>query len=320
LSESGVIWEKWSDVIKGQAAHLEQLAIRRVEGTLKPEDLYIPTGLKRWDSNGGITRGVLTVLGGVDGQGKSFVSNHLAQSAGRRRLHVAQLVFEDPKEQTANRSISNLTGIDSRKLNLATFDVMDMDKIYAASAATEDWGQFVHYHAGLVDVSDAMEALEGLANSLEAQGEALSLVLLDYAQAFPESEKGLESVIRHFAWDANKFAQKWNCGFVAFSQVKPEISARGHGVFWASKRRDAESWDVSGFMPGPGTQDLAWASAFGQRGRAVGYIFRPGYYERMLGKPGAMDDRLWIRWAKVNFGNSGLLELKFDGPTGRIYE
>ena len=315
-----VTWEKWSDVVLEQASHLEQLAVSRADGTLKPEDLYIPTGLARWDNNGGITRGVLTVLGGVDGQGKSHVSNHLVQSAGRRGLHAAQLVFEDPKAQCANRSIANMTGIDSRKLNLANFDLMDMDRIYAAARDTKKWGQYVHYHSGLVTVTDAMGALEDLAESLKAQGEELSLVCLDYAQAFPEDEKGLESVIRHFAWDANKFAQRWNCGFVAFSQVKPEISQRGHGVYWASKRRDPDSWDVSGFMPGPGTQDLAWASAFGQRGRAVGYLFRPGYYERMLGKPGALDDRLWVRWAKVNFGNSGLLELKFDGPTGRIYE
>lgn len=317
---SEVRWEKWSDVVTEQASHLEQLAIARIEGTLKPEDLYIPTGLKRWDANGGITRGVLTVLGGVDGQGKSFVSNHLAQSAARRKLHVAQMVFEDPKQQTANRCIAQQTGIDSRKLNLATFEVDDMDKIYAAARETKEWGQYVHYHSGLVDVDDCLGALDDLACELRDSGERLDLVEVDYAQAFPDGDRGLENVIRHFAWDSNKFAQKWGCGFVAFSQVKPEISLRGHGVFAASKRRDPDSWDVSGFIPGPGTQDLAWASAFGQRGRAVGYIFRPGYYERMLGKPGAADDRLWIRWAKVNFGNSGMLELKFDGPTGRIYE
>jgi len=315
-----VQWETWDKVILDQAARLEQFAIQRVEGTLKPEDLYIPTGIKRWDANGGIGRGLLTVLGGVDGQGKSIVSNHLAQSAAKRKLHVAQIVMEDPKEQTANRSIANMTGIDSRKLSLATFDPMDMDKIYAAARATQEWGQYVHYYSGLLSAGDVLAGIRGLSDLLEDEGSALSLVLLDYAQAFPEDERGLESVIRHFSWDGNKFAQEKNCGFVAFSQVKPEISSRGHGVFWANKKRDPDSWDVSGFMPGPGTQDLAWASAFGQRGRAVGYIFRPGHYERMLGKPGAADDRLWIRWAKVNFGNSGLLELKFDGPTGRIYE
>src|SRR5688572_18038294 len=181
-----VQWKTWAQVINKRAVDLEQLAIRRIEGTLKPEDLYVPTGIKRWDANGGVTRGVLTVLGGVDGQGKSFVSNHLAQSAGRAELHVAQLVFEDPEEQTANRSIANQTGIDSRKLNMATFDVMDMDKIYAAAKSTESWGQYVHYHSGLVDVADAMGALEDLSSDLQSQGDSLGLVLLDYAQAFPE--------------------------------------------------------------------------------------------------------------------------------------
>lgn len=311
-------WETWDKVVLNQAANLEQLAVRRAEGTLRPEDLFIPTGIKRWDANGGISRKVLTVLGGVDGQGKSIVSNHLAQSAGRCGIHTAQIVMEDPKEQTANRSIANMTGIDSRKLGLATFDIMDLDKIYAAARSAADWGKYVHYYSGLLSAGDVLDALHELADDLEAQGESLGLVEVDYAQAFPEEDKGLESVIRHFSWDANKFAQDKGCGFVAFSQVKPEISARGHGVFWAAKKRDEDSWDVSGFMPGPGTQDLAWASAFGQRARCVGYIFRPGHYERMLGKPGAVDDRLWIRWSKVSFGNSGLLELKFDGTTSTI--
>lgn len=316
----GIQWKTWAKVIMDQAGALEQLAIRREEGTLKPEDLFIPTGIKRWDVNGGITRGVLTVLGGVDGQGKSFVANHLTQSAARCGLQAAQLTFEDPEVQVANRSIANQTGIDSRKLGLVTFDVMDLDKIYAAARSTAIWGANIHYHSGLTSGGEVFEALEMLAERLINEGKALDLVVLDYAQALPEGEQGLESVIRHFAWDANKFAQKYNCAFVIMSQVKPEISARGHGVFWAGQRKDPDTWDMSGFMPGPGTQDLAWSSAFGQRARAVGYIFRPGYYERMLGKPGALDDRLWIRWAKVSFGNSGLLELKFDGKTGRIYE
>lgn len=320
MPQGEIAWQTWDQVVLHQAAKLEDLACRKIEGTLRPEDLYIPTGLRRWDANGGITRGVLTVLGGVDGQGKSFVSNHLAQSAAKLGLQVAQLVFEDPQEQTANRSIANQTGIDSRKLNLVTFDPADIDKIHAAARATSQWGKNVHYHAGLVSAEQVFGALQSLVSQLAARNLRLDLVLLDYAQALPEGDESLEAVIRHTAWDANVFAQEHNCGFVMFSQVKPEISARGHGVFWTSKKKDPESWDVSGFMPGPGTQDLAWASAFGQRGRAVGYIFRPGYYERMLGKPGAQDDCLWIRWAKVNFGNSGLLELKFDGPTGRIYE
>lgn len=321
MSQAGVRWETWAKVVMDQAGHLEQMAIKKQGGSLRPEDLYIPTGIRRWDANGGIMRGVLTVIGGVDGQGKSIVSNHLAQAAGRRKLNVAQLVFEDPKQATANRSIANQTGIDSRKLTLVTFEMDDLDRIYAAARDTQEWGSYVHYHAGLVSVREVFDALDELSEGLEAEGQALDLVLLDYAQALPEEGgEGLESVIRHMAWDANVFAQRHNCGFVVFSQVKPEISSRGQGVFFNAKKRDPDSWDVSGFMPGPGTQDLAWSSAFGQRGRVVCYLFRPGYYERMLGKPGAQDDRLWIRVGKSNFGNSGVIELKFDAPTGRLYE
>ena len=311
-------WQTWAKVVADQAAVLEQFAIARVEGTLKVTDLYIPTGIRRWDDNGGITRGVLTIIGGVDGMGKSLVSNHLSFSAATAGLNVAQIVMEDPAPQVANRSIANQTGIDSRRLSLATFDVDDMDKIYAASRQTEKWGKKVLFHAGLVSVAEVFEGLRAAQSRLEAAGERLDLILLDYAQAFQGGDEGLERTIAGLAWDANVLAQELNCGFVIFSQVKPEVAGRGFAAFWASKKRDPDSWDVSGFVPGPGTQDLAWSSAFGQRGRCVVYISRPGFYEKMLGKPGAVDDRLLIRIAKANFASAGFIECRFDGPTGRI--
>lgn len=316
----GLQWQTWAKVVAEQAGVLEQYAIARIEGTLKVTDLYIPTGLKRWDANGGIPRGVLTIIGGVDGMGKSLVSNHLSFAAGSVGLNVAQIVMEDPKNQVANRSIANQTGIDSRKLGLATFEIDDMDKIMAAAKATKVWGSKVHFHAGLIGVDDVFSGLRALNTDLVAGGEKIDLVLLDYAQAFEEGDRGLERTIAQLAWDANVFAQELNCGFVVFSQVKPEVAGRGHAAFWSSKKRDPDSWDVSGFIPGPGTTDLAWSSAFGQRGRCVIYISRPGHYEKMMGKPGALDDRLVIRVAKANFGNAGIMEYAFEGKTGRIYE
>lgn len=313
LTKPQIEWDTFDNAFAERVTQLEQWAILKSEGKLRPEDLYIPTNLRRWDANGGVTRGVLTVLGGVDGQGKSFVKKHLATSAAKADLNVAMIDFEDPKAKTMDREISALTRIDSRKLGLANFDVMDLDRIFAAYAEVKKWGHRIKYHAGLVGADEIMSAL----NSMDPKPD---LVLLDYAQALPEEDAGLERTIAHLAWNANVYAQQHNCGFVVFSQVKPEVSGRGHAAFWAAKKRDPDSWDVSGFYPGPGTQDLAWSSAFGQRARAVGYIVRPGYYERQLGKPDAKDDRLDIRWAKVTFGNTGMLNLGFDGPTGRIFD
>jgi hypothetical protein len=308
-----VVWKRFDNAYADRVTQLEDWAIKKAEGVLRPEDLFIPTNLRRWDANGGVTRGVLTVLGGVDGQGKSFVKKHLATNAARHNLNVAMIDFEDPEAKTMDREIANLCRIDSRKLGLANFDVKDLDRIFSSLDEVRKWGHKISYHTGLVDTGAIIEALE-------AMDPKPDLVLLDYAQALPEGDIGLERTIAQLAWWSNVYAQRYNCGFVVFSQVKPEISNRGHAAFWAEKKRDPESWNVQGFYPGPGTQDLAWSSAFGQRARAVGYIVRPGYYEIQLGKPGAIDDRLDIRWAKVTFGNSGLLELGFDGPTGRIYD
>lgn len=314
LARPKIVWKKFDEAYSDRVTQLEDWAIRKSEGTLRPEDLYIPTKLRRWDANGGITRGVLTVLGGVDGQGKSFVKKHLATSAAKAGLRVAMIDFEDPESKTMDREISNHTRIDSRKLGLANFDIDDLDRIFASLDEVRKWGANISYHTGLVGPVEIMEALE-------AMDPKPDLVLLDYAQALPEEENlTLERTIAQLAWVANVYAQASNCGFVVFSQVKPEISNRGHAAYWAAKKRDPESCDISGFYPGPGTQDLAWSSAFGQRARCVGYIVRPGYYEIQLGKPGAVDNRLDIRFAKVTFGNAGLVELGFDGPTGRIYD
>lgn len=313
LVKPKVVWQKFTDAYARRVAKLEEWAVAKQEGTLRPEDLYIPTGLKRWDNNGGVTRGVLTVLGGVDGMGKSFVKKHLATEAASRNLKVAMIDFEDPEDKTMDREIARRTGLDSRKLGLVSFDLNSLDQIYASLGEVRTWGDNISYHTGLVGPEEIMEALE-------AMDPKPDLVLLDYAQALPEGDTGLERAIARLAWDANVFAQRHNCGFVVFSQVKPEVAGRGHAAFWAAQKRDPNTWDVSGFYPGPGTQDLAWSSAFGQRARAMGYIVRPGHYEINLGKPGAKDDRLDIRWAKVTFGNSGMMHLKFDGPTGRIWD
>jgi hypothetical protein len=315
LLKPEISWKTWDQVILGRATQLEELCVQRDMGS--PPDLYIPTGLQQWDTNGGITRSVLTVLGGVDGQGKSFVKKHLATAAAKTGRKVCIIDFEDPEEKTADRELAAMTGIDSRHLGLLKFDTDCMDLIYARAIETREWGSNIKYHSGLVDATEIMRAL----TALVAEGWVPDLVLLDYAQALPEKENAtLERTIAQLAWDANVFAQRTRCGFVVFSQVKPEVSNRGHAAYFSAKKRDPESWDVSGFCPGPGTQDLAWSSAFGQRARAVGYIFRPGFYERQLGKPGALDNRVIIRWAKVTFGNTGIIELGFDGPTGRIYD
>jgi len=143
-----VLWKKFDDAYADRVTTLEQWAVLKSEGKLRPEDLYIPTGLRKWDANGGVTRGVLTVLGGVDGQGKSFVKKHLATSAAKVGLRVAMIDFEDPEAKTMDREIAANTRIDSRRLGLATFDPMDLDLIFASLDDVRKWGKNITAELG----------------------------------------------------------------------------------------------------------------------------------------------------------------------------
>ena len=89
-------------------------------------NLFIPTGLRAWDANGGLRRRILHVLGGVDGQGKSILKSHLRTAAAMKGYKVAQIDFEDPEEFTADRDFATLTHINSRSLGLGNFGTRSM--------------------------------------------------------------------------------------------------------------------------------------------------------------------------------------------------
>lgn len=143
------------------------------------------------------------------------------------------------------------------------------------------------------------------------------LILVDYAQAFPE-ERGstMERTIAKFAWEANKLAQEKNCAVVVFSQIIREVEERGYRIYERSKQRDPDRIDVSGFCPG-GLSDISWAKSLGERAKELGYIWREGRIARKLGA-NVKDNRMRIIWGKVNFGEEKDLVFEFDGPTATI--
>lgn len=143
------------------------------------------------------------------------------------------------------------------------------------------------------------------------------LILLDYAQAFPEEAgKTMERTIASFAWEANKLAQDKNCAVVVFSQITREVEERGYRIFERSRYKDPDRVDVSGFCPG-GLSDISWAKSLGERSKELGYIWREGRIARKLGA-NVKDNRMRLIWGKVNFGEEKDMVFEFDGPTATI--
>lgn len=268
----------------------------------------VPTGLRSWDKNGGILRGILTVLGAATGEGKSIVKLQLARGAAQSGHRVLCLDFEDPAGKTIDRAFSHTTGINNRLLGLLDIDDFDLKRLDAAAAEIRTWANLVEYQAGLVSAPDALHRMRSFDGDL---------ILVDYAQAFPEDERStMERTIARFAWEANKLAQDKNCAVVVFSQIVREVEERGYRIYERSKYRDPDKIDVSGFCPG-GLSDISWAKTLGERAKELGYLWREGRIARKLGA-NVKDNRMRVVWGKVNFGEEKDMLFEFDGATATI--
>lgn len=268
----------------------------------------IPTGLRSWDRNGGLLRGILTVIGAATGEGKSIVKLQLARGAASTGHRVLCLDFEDPAGKTIDRAFSQVTGINNKLLGLLNLDDFDISRLDAAAEEIRGWAGKVEHQAGLVSVPTALRRMS------EFDGD---LILVDYAQAFPEETGAtMERTIARFAWEANALAQKKNCAVVVFSQIVREVEERGYRIYERSKYRDSDKIDVSGFCPG-GLSDISWAKSLGERSKELGYIWRENRIAKKLGAS-VKDNRLRIVWGKVNFGEEKDMVFEFDGATATI--
>lgn len=302
----------YADTVRERIAKLRDVMDRRARG--ETVELFVPTGLRDWDDRGGLERGILTVIGAATGEGKSVVKLHLATAAAKAGYRVLMVDFEDPAGKTADRSLSTAAGIDSRTIGKVSIDEFDYERLAAAATEIEVWGDNIVHHTGLVDTQVCLALM---------REEKWDLILVDYAQAFPEDEdKNLERTIAQFAWDANVIAQEQDSAVVVFSQIKTEVEQRGYRIYeqwkvWGSKTKPS-SPDVSGFCP-TGLTDIAWAKALGDRAKAILYLWRPGRIAQKLGHK-VKDDRLRVIGGKVNFGKETDLEFEFKAETAELLD
>jgi replicative DNA helicase len=295
-----------ADTLKERLNAIKGQLERRAQGEVV--NPFVPTGLRAWDENGGILRGILTVIGAATGEGKSIVKLQLARGAAKSLHRVCMIDFEDPKEKTADRVYSGVTGIDNRVLGLLKIEDLDVRRLDAAIAEVTPWAEFIEHHVGLLSTERCLEIMD----STEAD-----IILVDYAQAFPEDDDTtMERTIARFAWAANELAQRKNKAIVVFSQIVRGVEERGYRIFERAKFRDPDRIDVSGFAPG-GLSDVAWAKSLGERAKELLYIWRENRIARKLGAR-VEDNRLRIIPGKVNFGYETDLVFEFDGPTATI--
>lgn len=296
-----------ADTLNKRLAGIKDALRRRAAGEVVIP--YVSTGLKSWDANGGILRGILTVIGGATGEGKSIVKLQLARGAAADLNTVCMIDFEDPEDKTADRAFSQVTGVNNKTLGRLEIDDAMLAQLEAAMHELSDTSGRIQHHVGLLDTERCFTLME-TSNA--------DLILVDYAQAFPEDDDTtMERTIAKFAWKANELAQRKNCAIVIFSQVTRTVEERGYRIFERAKFRDPDAIDVSGFCPG-GLSDVSWAKSLGERAKELAYIWRPNRIALKLGAKNIRDNRMKIIFGKVNFGDEKDLTFEYDGPTATI--
>jgi hypothetical protein len=294
----------YDKVVRQRLEQLEDLHRRRAAG--ERVLLSVPTGLRDLDNNGGLETEILTAIAAPTGEGKSVMKSQLAEAAARAQLKVLVLDFEDPAKKTADRSLAKSTGMPAHKIGRLDFPAEDLVRLRAAMEEAQSWGKYIMHEAGLIRAKDVRDALGDHADC--------HLVLVDYFQALPD-EVGVhrERLLADLAWDFGVDAQKNTRAMAVFSQTVAKIEDRGHARF-------ARDGTIEGFRPGPGKSDLAWASAIGERAKALWFLFRPGRWAKAMRIKDAKDDRMEINIPKANFAREGTVTVGWNGGEAKLYD
>lgn len=298
----------YADIVRDRVKEIKEQRAMIARG--EDPRAVIPTGLRDFDKRAGIERRILTVIGAATGEGKSIFKLFIAMEAAKLGYKVLLLDFEDPGERTADRSLSTVTNIDNARILGLELSDIEMKQIVTAAENIYEWAENIEFHQGLISTEEALQIIECSDADLKQ---------IDYAQAFPEShDKTLERTISDFAWKVNKNAQDNNSANIIYSQVKSSVEERGLRLYERAKGRDPDSPAfIDGFRPF-GAADLAWASALGQRGKGLGYLFRPNRYRKRFGEA-VKDNVMELIWPKKNFGKEGLIKVGFDGAKAKLY-
>ncbi len=308
-----------SDIVRERNEKLADL-YERTEAGEDVELQYISTGLPSLDALGLIEKGILTVIGGEPGVGKTAWAIKILESAARQGFRPQGHFFEDPIQLLSDRITAKAIGLNAFNLRRLTLTDSDIPARLRSVADGLEWLASVHVNDTLTSSTDLLETLE------ETVTEETGLLVIDYAQAFDaeQDEKSVERVIARLAWGLNQLAKRKNIAVVLFSQLKAEVRERGNKwyqnyMFKAGQEATETSVEaVEGFRPRSG--DLQWSSALTQRAKQIIYLFRPGAWLRSFGV-NAKDDRVQVQIDKGNFGpNKEIVEFLWDGALCKISE
>jgi len=264
-----------------------------IESIRNTDKLLIKTGFVNVDKfAGGLTRGEITIVGGRPGHGKSTMLLNLLSNILSQKRKV--MLFN--RELTNVEVLKKLLALESGRLSYAmirqgmydTKQLQELDRVREFIAKKYCASRFRMYD----------QIRDFPSSATEIKKFKPDVIVDDYIQLITPTGKEdqrrlqLERIVNDYKW----IAKEYNCTVILASQLNRALETRG------TQR--------------PQLSDLAESGAIEQVAENVFFVYYP--YKVQGGKP-EEKNQLYLVAAKVRYGETGSIEMAYDGDKCKMY-
>mgnify|MGYP003147034557 CR=1 FL=1 len=264
-----------------------------IESIRNTDKLLIKTGFVNVDKfAGGLTRGEITIVGGRPGHGKSTMLLNLLSNILSQKRKV--MLFN--RELTNVEVLKKLLALESGRLSYAmirqgmydTKQLQELDRVREFIAKKYCASRFRMYD----------QIRDFPSSATEIKKFKPDVIVDDYIQLITPTGKEdqrrlqLERIVNDYKW----IAKEYNCSVILASQLNRALETRG------TQR--------------PQLSDLAESGAIEQVAENVFFVYYP--YKVQGGKP-EEKNQLYLVAAKVRYGETGSIEMAYDGDKCKMY-
>lgn len=294
-------------------------ALAAMERARQGQTAGISTGFKSFDRRlGGLEPGLVYVIAGRPGMGKSAVGLQIAVNAAAAGQGVLALSLEMSAQQLGRRVLATAANMEIMRLKTGEIDLLDADRLVRARKERGGLPLTIDDAAGQTPAQIAIKARAA------KRKHGLGLVMVDHLNLLQaedhDARNGATWATERASATCLQIAKECECPVLLLAQLNRGVEGR------EDKR--------------PVLSDLRQAGAIEQDAYAVGFVYRPEYYNQTgpVQRAGERSETFATRvdewrekldqergtaemiWAKVRDGEPGTDKMRFDGPTATFGE
>ena len=183
---------------------------------------YIKTGFTDFDNKFlGLPRKALTIIAGLPSMGKSMLATQIALNIAKQKKNVLFFSLEQSKEETIKKVLSNLTCIDSYKINSNKLTEEEKERINNEIKQFKDnYNLFINDNGKM----DCFE-IEKEIIAFKKKYNDLDVVIVDHLQITQDTNKEKVDYIKYgnITRDMKILAKKYNIVFICLSQLSRSV-------------------------------------------------------------------------------------------------